>query len=291
MKICYQDKNFREGSLALISVANAIIEEYEAQGYVLTLRQLYYQFVARDYIANNQREYKRLGSVVNDGRMAGLISWAAIEDRTRAVQTISTWGSPAEIIETCVDSYREDRWENQPYYVELWVEKEALAGVFDSLCDELQIPILSCRGYVSQSEMWRSSNRMRKAERDGKQVVILHFGDHDPSGLDMTRDNTDRPELFGADLEIRRLALNMDQIEEYNPPPNPAKLTDSRAKEYVEEYGNKSWELDALEPSVLNDLARDEIEGLIDGDAWVGSEEHEDEGKAQLRTIADQLEK
>lgn len=80
--------------------------------------------------------------------------------------------------------------------------------------------------------------------------VILHLGDHDPSGIDMTRDISDRLELFGADVEVKRIALNWDQIDEFTPPPNPAKLSDSRAGAYIAEYGDESWELDALEPTL-----------------------------------------
>ena len=84
MKIRYVEKNFRPETLDRIELANGIIDEYRAAGYVLTVRQLYYQFVARDLIANNTQEYNRLKSFVSDGRLAGLIDWDAIEDRTRS---------------------------------------------------------------------------------------------------------------------------------------------------------------------------------------------------------------
>jgi hypothetical protein len=81
--IKYKDFNFRSASLSVIELANSIIAEYQAQGYDLTLRQLYYQFVARGIIPNSDAEYKKLGSVINDGRLAGLIDWDSITDRTR----------------------------------------------------------------------------------------------------------------------------------------------------------------------------------------------------------------
>lgn len=276
-------------SMETIEKANEIIDEYLGDGYVLTLRQLYYQFVARGLLDNTQREYKRLGSVVNDGRLAGLIDWDAVEDRTRHVTRVNTWEAPHKIVETAAHAYREDLWASQENRVEVWIEKEALAGVFERVCKELRLPYLSCRGYVSQSEMWRSAMRFQEEENA---TIVLHFGDHDPSGIDMTRDIRDRlNDTFGAYVDVRRLALNMDQIERYRPPPNPTKLTDARSTSYVREYGNQSWELDALDPSVLTALVRDEVNEVLDMKAWRKAERHEEAGRKSLRAVVRSLSK
>lgn len=122
-----------------------------------------------------------------------------------------------------------------------------------------------------------------------RDVVILHFGDHDPSGLDMTRDIRDRLSLFGAPgVDVRRLALNMDQVEEHEPPPNPAKETDSRFANYQAEFGDESWELDALEPTILAGLVRDEVNGLIDDKPWKKVKREEGRARAELQAISDQ---
>lgn len=268
-KIKYVEKRFSEESKKVIDHANTIITEYAAQGFDLTLRQLYYQFVARDLLKNSQENYKRLGSIVNDARLAGQIDWEKIEDRTRAVEALPTWGSPSDILDACASQFKIDKWARQPWYVEVWIEKEALAGVFERVCHELRVPYLSCRGYTSQSEMWRAGRRLRAAQKQrNKEVLILHFGDHDPSGIDMSRDIQNRLEMFMGGTEFKRLALNMDQVEEYQPPPNPAKVTDSRANAYIAEYGTESWELDALEPAVLADLVRSEVTKVLDKEAW-----------------------
>jgi hypothetical protein len=228
--IKYEDKKFRPKTLATIQQANKIIAEYSAQGFDLTLRQLYYQFVSRDLIANTQREYSNLGSAINDGRLAGLIDWNAIVDRTRFVRTQATWESPESIIDAVSSRFRMDKWVGQTYRPEVWIEKDALVGVFQDVCDEFNVPLFSCRGYTSQSEMWAGAQRMKRHIQKGFTPVILHFGDHDPSGKDMSRDIVDRIEMFtGRSLQFDRLALNMEQIEQYGPPPNPAKITDSRA--------------------------------------------------------------
>lgn len=200
------DAAFADKSLAVVQQAAKIIDWYAAQGYSLTLRQLYYQFVARDLIENTTRAYKRLGNIVNKARLAGLLDWDAIEDRTRNVRRNAWWESPAAALEALREQYRIDLWADQPRRAEIWIEKEALAGVISDLCHELDVPFFACRGYVSQSEQWRAYRRSLEHE-----LVILHLGDHDPSGIDMTRDNEDRlRSVFGGQVEVRRLALNMD---------------------------------------------------------------------------------
>lgn len=270
MKILYRDLNLKAGSLAIIEQANAIIDEYTRQGFQLTLRQLYYQFVARGIIKNKQTEYKRLGSIVSDGRLAGLISWHAIEDRTRNIRKNAHWDTPKDIIAAARNSYAIDMWENQPTHVEVWIEKDALIGVIEAVCRDNDVTYFACRGYSSQSEQWNAGQRF---SHEGKPTIILHLGDHDPSGIDMTRDNEERLSMFaGEPVEMRRLALNWDQVQEHNPPPNPTKMTDSRAESYVREFGKECWELDALEPRLIAELIQREIDDIRDPDLWEAAE-------------------
>lgn len=290
-KIKYQDFNFRPATLALIKTANQIIAEYQAQGFDLTLRQLYYQFVSRDIIPNTMQSYKNLGSVINDGRLAGMIDWNAIVDRTRELRTLSHWSDPSDIVEACGKQFNIDRWATQEYRPEVWIEKDALAGVFERVCRELDVPLFSCRGYTSQSEMWVGAQRLLKYRKDHQKPVVFHFGDHDPSGIDMSRDITDRLELFtGRDLIFHRLALNMDQVDRYGPPPNPTKITDSRADAYIVEFGNKSWELDALEPSVLEALVREAIDEIIDQAAMDEAVREQNHHRETLALVAERFE-
>lgn len=283
--ICYVERKFSSKSESLIEQANVIIEEYQSAGYTLTLRQLYYQFVSRDLIANKQSEYKRLGSVINDARLAGLIDWESIEDRTRNLESLAHWDSPSDIVQACASQFRYDKWNDQPYRVEVWIEKEALAGVFERICNRLDVPYLSCRGYMSQSEMWRAAVRLSEYNQE---TFILHFGDHDPSGVDMSRDIQDRLRILGDHgTVVKRVALNMDQVEEYDPPPNPAKITDSRSPLYIQMYGDQSWELDALDPKVLEELVRNEVENVMDADLMGKANVRQDTARLTLRRIAD----
>jgi len=238
MKIAYKDKGFREESLMIIAIANDILNEYEKQGFDLTLRQLYYQFVARDILPNKQASYNRLGSIINDARLCGLIDWFSIVDRTRNLRSIGHFENPSELLMGAADAYALAMWEDQDVYVEVWIEKDALIGVIEGVCDEWDVPHFSCRGYVSQSEMWTAAMRMIRAERAGQQPIIIHLGDHDPSGIDMTRDIQDRMSMFLAyGVEVDRIALTYDQVEEKGCPPNPAKISDSRAVGYINKYG------------------------------------------------------
>lgn len=282
-KIAYREKRIGVARLALIAQANQILDEYQRQGYDLTLRQLYYQFVARDIIPNTQRSYKNLGNVIDDGRMCGLIDWLRIEDRTRNLVGRSSWGSPTDMIESAAESYHLDRWEDQDCRVEVWCEKEALIGIFARVCHRFDIDYFACRGYVSQSEMWRAARRLRTHSQQGKTPIILHFGDHDPSGIDMTRDIGARLDTFGIRTDVQRLALNMDQVEEYSPPPNPAKTSDSRFQGYVVEYGDESWELDALQPAALTALVTNAVEQYRDLAKWTAVVEKEQRGKSLLQ--------
>lgn len=284
MKQRFKNINLRPDSLVTIHIANQIINEYEAQGFKLTLRQLYYQFVARGLRENTERSYQTLGKLISDGRLAGLIDWDAIEDRTRNLRGLSHWESPESVINSAYHSFRLDRWENQPNYIEVFVEKDALIGVIEGVCQRNDVNYFACRGYTSQSEMYSAAQRFALRQDQGKEVHILHLGDHDPSGIDMTRDVQDRLNMFlqGMNCDVNRLALNWDQVQAYKPPPNPAKMTDTRFESYRVEYGLESWELDALEPRVISDLIEENILNLRDDILWDETAEREANDKRLL---------
>jgi hypothetical protein len=216
----FEITNFSESSGEVIEQADAIIRQYSAQGYTLTLRQLYYQFVSKDLIPNTERSYKRLGDIVTKGRMSGLLPWDGIEDRNRGSQGWLVEEDIDEILRDLPYGYAADLWADQDRYVEVWVEKDALGAVIERACRPFRVRWMACKGYLSASEAWRAGKRMDDAESNGKSPLVIHLGDHDPSGMDMTRDNRDRLGLFNrAPVEVQRIALNMPQIEEHSPPP------------------------------------------------------------------------
>jgi len=247
---------FRDESLERIEQCNDIIGAYLAQDLRLTLRQLYYQFVSRDLIPNTEKSYKNLGKVVSQGRLAGLIDWDAIEDRMRQPDVPNEWESLDELVRAAIRGFRLPRGKGQETYVELWVEKDALAGVLQPLARKYHATLMVNRGYSSQSAMYESAQRIEswKDAAGASEAVILYLGDLDPSGEDMVRDIRDRMEMFGVYVDVQKIALTMAQVRHYSPPPNPTKLTDSRAKDYISRYGMECWEVDALPPNELTKI-------------------------------------
>ncbi|EAG2513399.1 hypothetical protein [Listeria seeligeri] len=285
-KIVYKEMRFRADSLALIEKVNQIIKEYHRQGYELTLRQVYYQLVANGIIENKERSYKNLGSLISNARLAGLIDWNAIVDRTRFLRGFNYETSPEDAIKRLSQRYGTDPWAGQKNHVEVWVEKDALVDIVGQASNKLNVDYFSCRGYVSQSAMFRSARRLADWQLAGKDITILHLGDHDPSGIDMSRDIEERLATFGIFPDVKRIALNMDQVDEYTPVPNPTKLSDSRAADYISQFGYESWELDALQPRIIDDLISGHINPLIDWDLMESVKEECEEERRQLETVS-----
>lgn len=265
----YETKNLSADKLSMINQAGAIVDEYEAQGLALTLRQLHYQFVSRNLYPNTKASYDRLGDAVSDGRMAGLISWTGIEDRTRNLKGRETFESIEGILESAKEQYHTDLWHNQPMRVEVWIEKEALAGVLEPVCWEESVDFFACRGYNSQSEQWRAGRRFARYVGKGQRPVIIYLGDHDPSGLDMVEDHRRRLSVFaGVPVHVHHVALTIEQIHRWSPPPNYAKPADARYEKYRAQWGEQCWELDALPPDELRRLVQRTIDQYRDQRAW-----------------------
>lgn len=317
-----------------------VVNEYIMMGIKLTNRQLYYQLVGRDYIPNADEVYKRICTFLTDSRYGGLIDWEAIEDKDRIPEKHAEWENINSLVDSAISSYRLPRWEDQDYYVELYCEKKAGISVLQPIANKWHIYFGFNKGYSSASAMYDLAKRIEEQIDEGKKAVILYFGDHDPSGLDMVRDITDRItefligskalqekyyslehekqgevaddlrdkydygdinelyindpngepgkyfdcakayvyDLLEENLEIVPVALTMEQIEKYSPPPNPAKITDPRAKKYIEEFGKVSWELDSLNALELRKIAEKSVLKYLNKikyDAWIEREKKE----------------
>jgi hypothetical protein len=203
----------------------------------------------------------------------------------RNLEVRSHWRDVVHAATSIGEQFHIDMWKGQENYVEVWFEKDALSGIFERAANPLDMPFFACRGYTSDSEMWGAAQRFRRYR--SRECYVLHFGDHDPSGIDMTRDITDRLGLFGAaHVDVKRIALNMPQIRQYDPPPNPAKELDPRFSFYQAEYGDESWELDALNPRVLGALVRRETMKLVDVDTWNERLAERRRGRALMLLVA-----
>lgn len=278
-KICYREElHLNKKNIERLDDINEIIEEYAAQDYKLTLRQLYYQLVSRDIIPNKKSEYAKLSHLLKNGRMAGVVDFDAIEDRIRIPRRPYWVEGVTDALEDTIKQYRLDRQEGQEYYIECWSEKDALSNILYRVTEYYHTYLVINRGYSSCTAMHDAHQRFECNDNN----VIFYLGDHDPSGLDMVRDIRDRLEEFGSNVEVIPVALTTAQVRQYNPPPNPAKITDPRAKWYIQKYGNTSWEVDALEPDVLHNLLRRYIESYMDMDLFQEILDQEAEDKEEL---------
>lgn len=234
-----------------------VLSEYNP----MTLRQVYYQLVARQVIDNCRSEYQRLSNALVKARQEELIPWAWLEDRVRQPQVVSMWGDLPDFLDTVKSAYRKDIWPSQPQYLEVWLEKDALSGIFGRITQEYGVTLVVGRGYNSWSAYKEAVGRFRWQD---KPVVILYFGDFDPSGEDILRALKESLDFFGTSPRIEKVALTYDNVIEYKLPPDFTKATDTRSKKFVQRYGDMAVELDALPVSVLREKIRTAIEGNLD---------------------------
>jgi hypothetical protein len=266
---------------------NWIIDEYQADDFTPTLRQIYYQLVQANVIPNTPTSYDNLGVLIKKGRLMGLISWDAIEDRNRGINNWLIQPSQLSVLDCLERNLAYDLWTPQGYYIEVWVEKDAQVQVIERACSKYRVPYMPCRGYMSWSEIYAAGNRFREADEEGKQCLMVHLGDHDPSGWDMTRDNEERIALIaGFKVPVERVALMTSQVKELGLPPQPAKVTDKRFQKYLDEYGPESWELDALRPKYIQELISTAIEPCIsDKELWQKTLDEEAEARKPLALL------
>lgn len=341
--------------LEVVSHIVNIAKEYLAEGYVLTLRQLYYQLVSRDVIPNHDKVYAKISSIKDDVVYSGLVDWDAFEDRGRIPSQAYYEDSVEGALKRTIDSYALDRQRGQSNHIEVWTEKDAISSILKRATHRKTIRLVVNKGYSSSTAMYGAYERFLEEMINGKKVKVLYFGDHDPSGIDMIRDIEDRimfmlcngTQFEGNELDERMLkwwekgcftifdiaemdgfedvaklanydlddtqqeklaklfeagrrkffieskglfevipvGLTMEQIKLYNPPPNPAKITDPRAKGYIAEFGQVSWEVDALKPSIMLEIVTKAIEDNMDMDVFYEIMDEEAEEKAELIAI------
>ncbi len=284
MKRSFITRSFRVKTRKLIAQIDEIVQEYRKQGYIVSVRQVYYQLVARDLIGNSLKSYKLVQRTITDGRNAGLIDWDAFEDRGRVFHRAHVHGSPEDEVRGLASRYSTNHWAGHERRPEVWVEKDALLGVDEPACRGLQVGYISCRGYASITAKFDAGHAR------GRGLVVLHLGDHDPSGIDATRDLREWLSRYaGEDVPVVRVALNLDQVRKYKPPPNYAKETDARYRDYAVKYGSKCWELDALRPDVLSDLIREAVLGYRDDALYEAAVREQEAVRSRLRKLAEEL--
>jgi hypothetical protein len=257
---------------------------------ILTIRALHYQLVSRG-MTNTLQHYKRVVAAMEVARWDGLVDFEAFSDRDRAMVGMTKaeatdleekQAEAKQQVRAWMRSYRKNRWENQPYYPEILIEKKALEGVFAKPCREWDVAVGACKGYPSLTFLYDLSERMRNAKNEGKQPIILYFGDYDPSGEDIPRSIGENLDKFGVyGVEIRRIALMEHQVIEWELPPAPAKETDSRTANWD---GLGQVELDAVKPEKLVAMLNDAIGEIFDNDLYDELNQTEEEERELFQT-------
>ncbi len=255
----------------ILEAAKKILASYSSR---VTLRQLYYRLVAAHVVENSLRSYKRLVAMLTKARKDHSLDPALFRDLTRESKRPYGYSDLPSFLRAVKNSYQRDRWQDQDHYVEIWVEKEALATVFLPICSRWQVRLVVCRGYASVSALYEAAGRFHDANEDGKHVQLIYFGDYDPSGVDIPRSVGDELHEWISrygDYEPPlpdRVALLPEQIEEYDLPPVPPKDTDSRTASFRAVHGEDTVELDALPPNVLEEIIETNIRQYIDFLRW-----------------------
>ena len=239
-----------------------IYRVFDDVGTGVTVRQLFYQCEIKGTVPKTESGYNKVQRQTVKMRKAGFLPYDWITDNTRWVRKPSTYKSLESFAKHNAEHYRRDLWYNQPDYVEIWIEKEALMGIANEVTEEYDVPLYPCRGYSSISLTWSAAEQIKYISQTGKDVYIYYLGDYDPSGEDIPRAVQKHLREQGADFYFQQLAVNEYQIENMNLPTRPTKKSDSRSKNFS--GGNISVELDAIRPDVLKSIIRDAIEGHID---------------------------
>ena len=269
----------------IIEKAQEVLAEYSGG---ITLRQLYYRLVAQGMI-NDVLHYKRVVSAMTEARWQDTVSMDAFIDRERSMygetkakeKNLENEAREAQgQIEAWMDSYHLDRWSNQENYVEVWIEKKALQGVFEEPCNNLDVGLAPCKGYPSITFLHEASNRFADIGVTSKRLIILYFGDYDPSGEDIPNSIKANLERMGTEVEVERIALNPDLIKSLGLPSVPPKSTDSRTRNWD---GKGAVELDAVEPKMLKSMCEKAILRYFDTDLYDELTEKESEERTEYQ--------
>ena len=259
------------------------IESVLRENNPMTVRQVYYQCVATHLIENKLTMYNKISMLLVEMRQTGRVPWEWIEDRIRKPRQVSMWGGLESFKETAIQAYRRDVWETQDTLLEIWLEKDALSGIFETITTDYGVTLNVGRGYDGWSSIHEAAERYRAW---GGPVTVYYFGDFDPSGEDMFRSLTARLAFFDMAPTMEKVALTRQDIRDYNLPPDVTKASDSRQSAFVEKWGDIAVELDALPVNVLRQRIEASIRGTIDIDAMETTKTVE---RVERQAIADLL--
>jgi hypothetical protein len=282
---------FHKNNQRKLKQVQEIFSEYNMP---ITLRQLYYQMVARQYIPNNQKTYHSLSRLCVIARDEGSLQEESFADRLRIIDQPSSWDDLKSFLTTVKSSYRKNNWDTQDNYLEIWSEKDALRGVISPITHKYDVPLLIVRGQLSRTAVYEAHKRFLSASEQGKFSHLFYFGDFDPSGIGIYNSLKNRTKKFGngilvEDIKFERIALSEQQIEDYNLPYIKAKKDDPNYKKFIAKYSDKAVELDALPPNVLMELIEKVIIKHIDQKKWAAAKVQENKEQDELQNIMNEF--
>jgi hypothetical protein len=263
---------------AMLRVAPEVLGEHHP----MTVRQVYYQLVSKQVIENNRSQYQAVSNLLVDARKQGVIPWEWVEDRLRRPRSVSMWSDLSHFMRAVRRSYRRNVWESQPGYLECWLEKDALSGIFEDALEEYGVTLNVGRGYDGWDSIHNAAERFLDKSGNDINTTVLYFGDFDPSGEDMVRSLEERLAELGADPEIVKCALTAEDVQRYQLPPDFAKKTDTRAAKFIAQHGDISVELDALPMDALRERIVEEVEVRMDLDALAKVQRLEERERKRL---------
>jgi 5S rRNA maturation endonuclease (ribonuclease M5) len=284
-------KKYQKKTKEILGQVQKILEEYKGKG-AFTVRQIYYQLVSKKIIPNTLSSYKRLSWILSNARKDGIILFDAIVDRTRIPIKETSWNGLRSYIKAIKQKYKKSKWKGQNKYVEVWLEKDALRGIFEPITNMYDVYLVVGRGYPSLTSLHEASERFKKINRP---IQILYFGDFDPSGEDIHRSIKENLiKYFGINrknLHIQKVAVTLRDIKKYKLPPALTKSKDSRSKKFVQKYGDFCVELDALSREVLEEKLKKSIEKYLNYKKFQRRLEMEKKEAKKLKKLIEKIEK
>jgi len=282
VKEWFKDHKFEKETLPKLSRVLEILEDVEQKNETVTLRQLNYRLTGFEFLSTDP-EYKQLSRILKHARLAGLISWNVIEDHTRIVKLPNIFESVSDALETILAVFKINRQENQPTYVEVMVEKDTLTDVFYSVTSQYCIPLNVNKGNNSVTAFKKCAERLIEAYNRGQKLLLLYFGDFDPSGMEMVETTKKNLRLLNVpDCEVKFCGVTLEQAKYYNLRSLPIKASDKKGPKFRKLHGDECFEIDVLGNEVLRELVGNEIKNTIDLDIFDSVMDKEDEMKVNL---------
>jgi hypothetical protein len=251
----------------------------------ITGRGVGYKLFAAGLIPSmDNSEMQRVYRLLREAREDGTIPWDWIVDETRRLERVSTWSNPAEYARCVAQSYRRDFWDQQPVRVEMWSEKGTVRGVLQPVLDEYGVGFRVMHGFGSATTVYDVAQ-----DDDGRPLKPLYVGDYDCSGMYMSEEDLPKrlEKYDGHHVKLRRIALTLRQTRGLLSFPASEKKKDPRYAWFVRNFGNRCWELDALDPNVLRNIVEKEIKKLIEPVAWERCVKVNQAEQESLRTVLD----